>query len=88
MIPQSAYDLREEYDEHNACKVYEDILKTRPPVKEESGGCRCGEMLRGLIESYECPAFGKACTPRYPMGPCMVSREGGCNIAYRYRGKM
>ena len=88
MIPQSAYDLREEYDEHNARKVYEDILKARPPVKEESGGCRCGEMLRGLIESYECPAFGKACTPRYPMGPCMVSREGGCNIAYRYRGKM
>jgi hydrogenase expression/formation protein HypD len=88
VISQSAYDLREEYDEHNARKVHEDVLAARPPVREEHKGCRCGEVLRGLIESDECPAFGKGCTPRYPMGPCMVSREGGCNIAFRYRGKM
>jgi hydrogenase expression/formation protein HypD len=88
MIPQSAYDLREKYDDHNARKVHEDILKARPEVREESRGCRCGEVLRGLINSDECPAFGKACNPSYPMGPCMVSREGGCNIAFRYRGKM
>ena len=88
VIPLSAYDLREEFDAHNARKVYEDLLAQRPPVKEEIGGCRCGGMLRGIIDPEQCPAFGKACNPRYPMGPCMVSREGGCNIAFRYRGKL
>jgi len=88
IIPQIAYDLREEFDDHNARLVHEDVLKDRPPVEEEHRGCRCGEVLRGIIESHECPAFGKGCTPRYPMGPCMVSREGGCNIAFRYQGKM
>ncbi len=88
VIPQSAYELRDEYVEHNARAVYEDILRDREPVKEESKGCRCGEMLRGIIDSEQCPAFGRGCTPKYPMGPCMVSREGGCNIAYRYRGNM
>ena len=88
MIPLSAYDLREKYDDHNARKIYEDLLSKRAPVKEEIGGCRCGEMLRGIIDPEQCPAFGKACNPRYPMGPCMVSREGGCNIAFRYHGKL
>jgi len=88
VIPKSAYELRPKYDAHNARKVHEDILAKRPPVKEEIGSCRCGEMLRGIIDSEQCPAFGKACTPAYPMGPCMVSREGGCNIAFRYRGRM
>jgi hydrogenase expression/formation protein HypD len=88
VIPASAYDLRPEFDDHNARKVHEDVLENRTPVKEELRGCRCGEVLRGLIESHECPAFGRGCTPKYPMGPCMVSREGGCNIAFRYRGKL
>jgi len=88
VIPQSAYELRPKYDAHNARKVHQDILERRPEVKEELKGCRCGEVLRGLIESEQCPAFGRGCTPAYPMGPCMVSREGGCNIAFRYRGKM
>ncbi len=88
VIPGSAYDLREEYEAHDAKKVHEDVLTNRPQVREELGGCRCGEVLRGLIESRECPAFGKGCTPKYPMGPCMVSREGGCNIAFRYQGKL
>ncbi|NLK26157.1 MAG: hydrogenase formation protein HypD [Euryarchaeota archaeon] len=88
VIPKSAYELRPKYDDYNARKVYQDILEKRPEVKEELGGCRCGEVLRGLIDSEQCPAFGRGCTPAYPMGPCMVSREGGCNIAFRYRGKM
>ncbi|HOB39108.1 MAG: hydrogenase formation protein HypD [Methanomassiliicoccaceae archaeon] len=88
MIPKGTYELRPKYDDHNARKVHEDILAKRPPVKEEIGACRCGEMLRGIIDPQQCPVFGKACNPAYPMGPCMVSREGGCNIAYRYRGRI
>lgn len=85
VLPKSAYELRPEFDGQNARIVHEKILAEAPVVKEEMGNCRCAEMLRGLIESKECPAFGRACSPKHPMGPCMVSREGGCNIAYRYR---
>ncbi|HSV42377.1 MAG TPA: hydrogenase formation protein HypD [Methanomassiliicoccales archaeon] len=85
VLPKSALELKPEFDEWNARLVYRDILANAPKVKEEMGNCRCGEMLRGLIESKECPAFGKACNPKRPMGPCMVSREGSCNISYRYR---
>ena len=85
VIPKSALELKPEWDDHNARVIYADILAQAPVVKEEMGNCRCGEVLRGLIESKECPAFGKACNPKRPMGPCMVSREGSCNISYRYR---
>lgn len=85
VLPKSALELKPRFDDHNARKVHEDILANAPVVKEEMGNCRCGEVLRGLIESKECPAFGRACNPKRPMGPCMVSREGSCNISYRYR---
>ncbi|MCE5295883.1 MAG: hydrogenase formation protein HypD [Euryarchaeota archaeon] len=85
VIPGGTLELRPEFEAHNARKVYEEIIAKAPVVREDMGGCRCGEMLRGIIESKDCPAFGKSCTPKRPMGPCMVSREGGCNISYRYR---
>jgi hydrogenase expression/formation protein HypD len=86
-IPKSALELRPEFDQHNARLVHQNILAKAPEVREENKGCRCGEVLRGMIDSQECPAFGKGCSPKRPMGPCMVSREGSCNIAYRYRPK-
>lgn len=47
--------------------------------------CRCGEVVRGLIEPNECPLFAKTCTPDNPQGACMVSEtEGACAIAYVY----
>jgi len=51
----------------------------------EPEGCLCGELLRGLITPFDCPLFGQACTPETPVGPCMVSIEGSCNIEYRYQ---
>jgi hydrogenase expression/formation protein HypD len=85
LIPDSALGLREVYADHDARKGNEDLLENvwnqdyiEPP------GCRCGEVLRGVLEPSECPLFGKTCTPRTPVGPCMVSREGGCTIALKY----
>lgn len=52
----------------------------------DAGGCRCGDVLRGAIAPADCPLYGKACTPRSPVGPCMVSSEGACAASYRYRG--
>ena len=86
VIRKSALALKDKYSAHDATKVHEDLLANAPEVADEAKGCRCGEGLRGLIRSEECPMFGKACNPSKPMGPCMVSSEGGCNIAYRYSG--
>jgi hydrogenase expression/formation protein HypD len=51
----------------------------------EPPGCRCGEVLRGVIHPADCPLFGGKCRPSHPVGPCMVSGEGACNIEYRYK---
>ena len=47
--------------------------------------CMCGQVLKGVIESVECPLFGDECCPDSPVGPCMVSSEGSCAAAYKYR---
>jgi hydrogenase expression/formation protein HypD len=55
-----------------------------PPPAVEPKGCRCGEVLRGLIQPEACALFGGRCTPRDPVGACMVSSEGACAARYRY----
>lgn len=88
VIPGSGLALRRRFEAHDARRRFEDLL--RPVEEKEYGeveGCRCGEMLRGILTSEECPLFGNECTPASPMGPCMVSREGSCYIAHRYRKK-
>jgi hydrogenase expression/formation protein HypD len=47
-------------------------------------GCRCGDVLRGLIDPPACPLFNKACRPDRPLGPCMVSAEGSCSAWVTY----
>ncbi|AGI48102.1 hydrogenase expression/formation protein HypD [Thermoplasmatales archaeon BRNA1] len=88
VIENSIMTLKPEFADHDAKKVYEDILKKTPSVEEDANGCSCGEVLRGLIDSEQCPLFGTACKPTSPQGPCMVSMEGNCNIAYRFRGRL
>jgi hydrogenase expression/formation protein HypD len=46
---------------------------------------RSGEVLQGLIKPHECAAFGRECTPRFPLGATMVSSEGACAAYYLYR---
>ena len=47
-------------------------------------GCKCGDVLKGIISPPDCKLFGKACQPEHPIGPCMVSSEGACAAFYRY----
>ncbi len=54
---------------------------------KENPGCKCGEVLRGVIKPTMCPLFGKVCKPTNPIGPCMVSQEGACSIYYLYGGE-
>ena len=88
VINGSSLNLKSKYEKYNARKSFEDEL-SEIADKEffEPKGCRCGELLRGLITPFECPLFGQACTPETPVGPCMVSIEGSCNIEYRYKEK-
>jgi hydrogenase expression/formation protein HypD len=79
-IPKSGFKLRHEYRAHDAERLFEvDAIAT-----EESGRCISGQVLRGLKKPCDCPAFGKDCTPRTPLGATMVSAEGACAAYYQY----
>jgi hydrogenase expression/formation protein HypD len=88
LIPDSALGFKDRFSVHDARKTNEDLLENvwNQDYKEPPG-CRCGEVLRGIIESAECPLFGEACKPSSPVGPCMVSHEGSCASALKYGGK-
>ncbi|MDP2689687.1 MAG: hydrogenase formation protein HypD [Deltaproteobacteria bacterium] len=81
VIPGSGLGIREAYAAFDAQKRF------NIPAGEENepAGCRCGQVLKGLITPDECPLFGNACTTGTPVGPCMVSSEGTCSAYYKYR---
>ncbi|MGE4536481.1 MAG: hydrogenase formation protein HypD [Desulfovibrio sp.] len=81
LIPQSGLVIRDEFADFDAMRLPGVELKETPPLP----GCRCGEVLKGKMAPNECPLFGKACTPATPVGPCMVSTEGGCAAYFKYR---
>jgi hydrogenase expression/formation protein HypD len=81
VIPKSGYGLRERYASHDVRKVmpsYADSSRKR--VGEMPPGCDCANVVLGKIYPNECRLYGVACTPRRPIGPCMVSDEGACRI--------
>lgn len=84
MIPKSGLKVRREYSDFDA-KIIFDIKEEEAP---DNPACKCGEVLKGTIYPYECPLFGKACTPEHPIGPCMISSEGSCAAYYRYGGRL
>jgi len=51
---------------------------------DESPLCHSGEVLKGTLKPNQCPAFGRECTPRTPLGATMVSSEGACAAYYHY----
>ena len=85
VIPKSGLQLRNNFESYDARKIYEEELtEINSKAFKEPPGCRCGDVLRGLISSKQCPLFGNKCKPNSPVGPCMVSIEGSCNIEFRY----
>jgi hydrogenase expression/formation protein HypD len=80
VIPESGLGLRPSLAHRDATHRF--------PVSvadvAEPKGCRCGEVLRGVIAPTACALFGRVCTPRNPVGPCMVSAEGSCAAYYKY----
>ena len=80
-IPNSVYEVKKEFDEFNAREKFDiEIGESKPLVT----GCICGPILRGVARPEECKLFKTECNPMNPVGACMVSKEGTCNIAFRY----
>jgi len=88
IISSSGLKIRDKYKEFDARVKYKDILdKIDFSHSKDPAGCKCGDVIRGLMESKKCPMFGKICTPDNPIGPCMVSVEGACSVVFRYKLK-
>ena len=79
-VPASGLRLRSQYGRFDAALIF----PVDPGPTREHRGCRCGEVLRGILEPPECPLYNRTCTPARPVGPCMVSAEGACAAWYRY----
>jgi len=74
-------ETAERYAAHDARKVLPDYADaSRKRVGEMPPGCDCARVVLGQIYPNECRLYGAACTPRKPVGPCMVSDEGACRI--------
>ncbi len=87
IISNSGLEIKSKYKEFNAKIKYKDIIDKSKVESRKSKvgiGCACGEIIRGLKSPQECPMFGRACNPNNPIGPCMVSVEGACNVSFRY----
>ncbi len=81
VIPRSGFALRAGLAAHDArrqFRSYEDAARKRRG--EMPPGCDCARVVLGKIYPNECVLYGRACTPRHPIGPCMVSDEGACRI--------
>ena len=80
-IPDSGYSLREAFARHDARLTFQSYADdSRKRVGEMPPGCDCARVVLGKIYPNECRLYGRACLPRKPVGPCMVSDEGACRI--------
>ena len=80
VIPKSGWRLNADYRDFDA----ELRFNITGIHTHESELCHSGDVLRGAITPSQCPAFGKQCTPRHPLGATMVSSEGACAAYYNY----
>jgi hydrogenase expression/formation protein HypD len=81
VIPDSGFNLRLHLAAHDARRVFPEIIAgTAGRSEKMPPGCDCAGVVMGRISPVECRLYGKACTPRAPIGPCMVSDEGACRI--------
>ena len=80
-IPKSGYALKPHlaaHDSRQQLRSYTEMSRKR--AGEMPPGCDCARVVLGKIYPNQCRLYGLACTPRSPIGPCMVSDEGACRI--------
>ncbi len=80
-VRDGGYEIKDEFKHLNARKKFNLKAKKSVDIKP---GCICHLIVLGKENPESCRLFGKECTPNHPYGPCMVSREGTCNIWHKY----
>ena len=79
-IDQSGFVIRDELSLYDANKRF----NIRFTEGQEQCLCQCSDIISGRGLPPDCPAFGMACTPQNPIGPCMISDEGICSSYFKY----
>jgi len=80
-IAQSGFALSPAYSKYDARSLFADYRElSRKHAGQMPAGCDCASVVLGKIYPTACRLYGRACTPRTPVGPCMVSDEGACRI--------
>jgi hydrogenase expression/formation protein HypD len=81
VIPGSGFSLKPAFRTADArVRFAIDPNEDRKRAGEMPPGCDCARVVLGQIYPNQCALYGRACTPRKPIGPCMVSDEGACRI--------
>lgn len=80
-LPYSGLQIKKAYAEFDAERRFP--MQERPAP--ENKACQCPAIIRGVKKPTDCAIFGTVCTPRNPIGSCMVSSEGACAAYYKYR---
>jgi hydrogenase expression/formation protein HypD len=85
MLPASGFALNNDYQKHDtrvrfALDKADSARAQRRRAGAMPAGCDCARVVLGKKYPNECRLYGLACTPRNPIGPCMVSDEGACRI--------
>jgi len=81
VIPASGLVLSEAYRRFDAAERFPLAEATaRKRAGQMPPGCGCASVVLGRLYPDQCALYGRACTPRTPVGPCMVSDEGACRI--------
>ncbi len=81
VIPASGFVLSPRFGSHDARIRFPDFdLAGRKRAGQMPHGCECASVVLGKINPNQCKIYGRSCTPKSPIGPCMVSDEGACRI--------
>jgi len=83
IIKKSGYFIKRKYRAHDA-RLRFDFPDTESV--DILPGCRCHEVILGMVDPVDCKLFGNRCTPENPYGPCMVGHEGTCRIRHENSG--
>jgi hydrogenase expression/formation protein HypD len=80
-IAASGFQLRPQWAAHDARALFPTpVAEVRHRAGAMPPGCDCARVVMGRLPPVQCRLYGRACTPRTPVGPCMVSDEGACRI--------
>jgi hydrogenase expression/formation protein HypD len=82
-LTQGGMRIKDAYAEFDAEKRF--VMEEK--AVRENAACQCPSIIRGVKKPADCTIFGTVCTPRNPIGSCMVSSEGVCAAYYKYRRK-